>query len=88
MNICRTTNIHGRMNIHTYANIPMCACMNTYVCMNIYTYVRMCIYIYICTGIGPWQPGLLTVVVGGKTTDALGLGDAVRFLCIRIYVCI
>jgi hypothetical protein len=26
---------------------------------------------------GPWQPGLLSVVVGGKTTDALGLGDAV-----------
>jgi len=73
------------MNIHTYANIPMCACMNIYICMNMYTYVRMCIYIYMCSGIGPWQPGLLTVVVGGKTTDALGLGDAVRFLSIRIY---
>ena len=29
------------------------------------------------SGSGPWQPGLLSVVVGGKTTDALGLGDAV-----------
>jgi len=88
MNICRSANIHGCMNIHTYANIPMCACMIIYVCMNIHTYVRVCIYIYICAGIGPWQPDLLTVVVGGKTTDDLGLGDAVRLLCIRIYVCI
>lgn len=29
------------------------------------------------SGAYAWQPGLLAVVVDGKTTDALGLGDAV-----------
>lgn len=28
-------------------------------------------------GAGWWQPGLLSVVIGGKTTDALGLADTV-----------
>lgn len=34
------------------------------------------------SGISPWQPGLLEIILGGRVTDALGLGDVVFPSCL------
>jgi len=34
------------------------------------------------SGISPWQPGLLEIILGGRVTDALGLGDVVFPACL------